>query len=120
MRDLQIGVVHDFVAGENQIQIECARRAWVRTPAACLSFDRAQRLEDLARRTARCAYPDRIQIWWIVLQSRADWCRFDDLGKGEVREQFADGISGRENRRPPIAEVGAEGDDDRPILRFCD
>jgi len=86
MRHFEILILHHLITRQNQIEIERARRTWVRPCTASGVFNRAQRVEHFARRQRRLPYSNGVQIRRIALESRADWCGFDDGGKTETGE----------------------------------
>ena len=111
--NLQIVGVNHLVAGQNQIEVERARRAGVRARASRLLFDGAEGIEDVARGEVGLPHSDGVQEWRIVLEPGADRRGFDDWRKPEVVQDVRERISSRVDVPLPRSQVRPERDHDR-------
>ena len=113
MRYLNARLVDHFVAEDQQVQIERARRARVRALTTALAFDLEQQGQQIAGVERGLSDQHRIQIIRLI---RRVWyaLRFglNEIRQRERRDERCEAFGGKEDGRAAIAEVAAQGDGD--------
>lgn len=115
--NLQSGFIDNLVAEQDEIEIEGAGRTWIWPLAAELALDGLQLGEEGAGVERRRAGNDRVEKKRLAgeqLPSGALRVGFDNVRKRDVREDAGKTVEREGQGGPPVPEVAAERDSDRP------
>ena len=123
MRYLETRLVDDFISEQDEVEVERARGTSVRALAAELALDGQQLVEQRASVERGRAGDDGIEEQRLAgehFPCRTLRVGFDDVREAGIEKDAGQAIQRKGHGGPPVSEVAAERDGDRPVgRRYC-